>query len=742
MIDAMAQAQEAGEADALTASDLLALARDRKAAEDQAAAELLDLAARWADLHPPESIHAAAAFTVPGCEHEEPIAGQGCPLVAEFCIAELGTVLNISTTAAKKLIGHALELRHRLPRLWAQVHAGRVPAWRARIIAEATIHTSPALTMEAARWVDVQVSAVAGRVGTAQLDRLVAETIKRFDLAAADPATDPEDGYLFVDPRHATLHDEDVHFAGTMSFEAELDLADALDLDRAISQGAATLKALGSDDSLNARRAAALGDLARTQTALDLFSQGHGTGHGDDGLPTAREVVVHAHFDASTDGQQTVFGPTGRMEEGQRLVLLDQIKHWCGDSRTKVTIKPVIDLQADLSTTAYEIPDRIREQVVLRDRTCVFPWCTRPARRCDIDHIIEFDHDAAAEDRPQPGPTTTSNLAALCRYHHRLKTHTAWTYRMIAPGVFEWTSPHGHHYRRDRTGTTAVSPAPSDGPRPIRRASRDLADHEPAPHLLTTRRRRPVVRLEHHVCMSHPAVDALVEGLAGIAPVSDVWLTGSLAIGDHHPGASDIDLVALTAGPMTRANLDRVVNLHRHIDASDGRGSALGCAYVDLDRWGTIEWRHPTWTHGQLVERPVSPIARAELLAHGVALVGRDPHRLLPPMSNDDVRGAARAELTGYWTWAAARPWLFLETGFADLALVTMARARHTLGTGELLSKTDAVALVRAPAAVVDEIRRRRSAPRRTSPLAPRVAHHAWRDTRRTIAAHSGASEP
>ena len=69
----------------------------------------------------------AATFTVPGCEHEEPIAGQGAPLVAEFCLAELGTVLGISTTAAKKLVGHALELRHRLPRLWAQVHAGRVP---------------------------------------------------------------------------------------------------------------------------------------------------------------------------------------------------------------------------------------------------------------------------------------------------------------------------------------------------------------------------------------------------------------------------------------------------------------------------------------------------------------------------------------------------------------------------------------------------------------------------------------
>ena len=67
-----------------------------------------------------------------------------------------------------------------------------------------------------------------------------------------------------------------------------------------------------------------------------------------DGLPAAREVVLHAHFDATSAGEQTVFGPTGRLEEGQRLVLLDQVKAWCGDSRTKVTIKPVIDLTTEL----------------------------------------------------------------------------------------------------------------------------------------------------------------------------------------------------------------------------------------------------------------------------------------------------------------------------------------------------------------------------------------------------------
>ncbi|WP_439938462.1 HNH endonuclease signature motif containing protein [Nocardia sp. N13] len=471
MSEALAEDAERVEDD-LSASALLASIRAERDAENTAAARQLELAARWADLHPPESIHSAAAFTLPGSEHEEPIAGEGCPLVAEFCVAELGAELGMSSVAAKKLIGHALELRHRLPRLWRQVQTGAVPAWRARSVAETTIHTTPALTKDAARWVDAQVAAVAGKIGPAQLDRLVAETIKRFGLAAPDPAADPEDGYLSVDPRHATLNDQDVHYSGTMHFEADLDLADALDLDGALAHGAALQKALGSTESLNVRRAKALGDLARTQTALDLHAQGSTTDtRGQDGLPAAREVELHVHFDAAfvKDGAvQTIFGPTGRLEERQRLVLLNQVKAWCADSRTKVTIRPVIDLNAELSAPGYEIPKSIREQVALRDRTCTFPWCTRPARSADVDHVVEYDHDAEAEGRPQRGPTASSNLACLCRFHHRLKTFTAWTYRVIAPGVFEWTSPHGHHYLRDRTGTRRLDDAGDPGEPPER----------------------------------------------------------------------------------------------------------------------------------------------------------------------------------------------------------------------------------------------------------------------------------
>ena len=230
-----------------------------------------------------------------------------------------------------------------------------------------------------------------------------------------------------------------------------------------LTHDAEVQKALGSTESLDVRRTKALGALARTQTALDLYTQGHAAPSTSDGLPAAREVVLHAHFTATTDDDVTVFGPTGRLEEGQRLVLLDQVKAWCAGSRTKVTIKPVIDLNTVQTAAGYAIPDRIREHVILRDRTCVFPWCTRPARGCDVDHVIEYDHDADAEGREQTGPTSTDNLGALCRFHHRLKTHTAWTYRMIAPGIFEWTSPYGHRYRRDRDGTTRIDPGDPPG---------------------------------------------------------------------------------------------------------------------------------------------------------------------------------------------------------------------------------------------------------------------------------------
>jgi hypothetical protein len=356
------------------------------------------------------------------------------------------------------------------------VHAGKVPAWKARRIAEATIHAD--LSPEAARFVDQQCAAYAHRLGTAAIDRLVDEAIARFH-----PERAGAERRRGQDARHVTVHDDQVSFAGTVRVEAELDLADGLDFRDAVSRGARLLEQLGSEDSVDARRAKSVGDMARTQLSLDL-AHGPRTGpaaptsggpgdavathdndprHREDtpvttpaGLPAAREVVLNVHLTGADS-----FDPIAHVENGRHLTLIDQVKAWCADSHTRVTVRPVIDLNEDHRAPGYAIPDRLRDRVILRDRTCVYPRCTRSARACDLDHIEPYDHA-----HPESGGrTATDNLAPLCRRHHRLKTHGGWRYAMLAAGAFLWTSPHGYLFLRDRDGgTTLLGRAPDARP--------------------------------------------------------------------------------------------------------------------------------------------------------------------------------------------------------------------------------------------------------------------------------------
>src|SRR4051794_41437649 len=108
-------------------------------------------------MHPVEFLDHAA--TVPGSGGQLAVAGQGAPLVAEFCVAELALVLEMSTDAGRTYLGDALELRYRLPRLWAAVTTGQVQVWKARKIAQAT----KSLSRDAAGYVDTHLAPVARR---------------------------------------------------------------------------------------------------------------------------------------------------------------------------------------------------------------------------------------------------------------------------------------------------------------------------------------------------------------------------------------------------------------------------------------------------------------------------------------------------------------------------------------------------------------------------------------------------
>lgn len=87
--------------------------------------------------------------------------------------------------------------------------------------------------------------------------------------------------------------------------------------------------------------------------------------------------------------------------------------------------------------------------MALRDRSCVFPHCTRDARRCDCDHVTPYR---------ECHHTDSDDVAALCRRHHRLKTHhPGWSYRVLHPGTYPWTSPRGRQALRDPAGPYALA---------------------------------------------------------------------------------------------------------------------------------------------------------------------------------------------------------------------------------------------------------------------------------------------
>jgi Nucleotidyltransferase domain len=230
-----------------------------------------------------------------------------------------------------------------------------------------------------------------------------------------------------------------------------------------------------------------------------------------------------------------------------------------------------------------------------------------------------------------------------------------------------------------------------------------------------------------------PAVRHLAELLDGLGWVTDLLVAGSLATGDYIPGVSDLDLVALTEGPVGTARQEILASLHRELDQETAQGLDLGCVYVDAGRLADLKARHPMWTHGSLVQRSLSAVTRAELVRHGFAVLGRPPAAVLPEMTDDDVRRAARAELCGYWAHAARRPMWWLNPVIADLGLTSMARGRHALQSGQLLTKTQAIERAHAPTWLKDQLRARRQGQQVVSPRT-RTALIAWRDARRTVA--------
>ena len=450
----------------LTPSQVIERVRAARRAAQAAAVQELEMALAWARLHPCPAGGLPAHWGQVDLHGEGlvPLAGPGAPCVAEFAPADLGAALGITLDAAKQLIGDALELGHRLPRLWDLVRDGRVPVWRARLIARETTD----LSIEAAAFADRLIAATPAQIGSVHAARLVHEARLYFD---PDRAVDAEQHALarrgvWVHPGRAPA---------TTEVTMTLETPDARLFDATIGRIAHDLGQLGDPDTLEVRRARAVGILADPQHALDLMS-----GH-DHPVPSGSGVAdLYLHLtlqDLAADlSDLSDLGDLGDLDGGTGAVTIEKLgtattrllTDWLArhtGARGTIRLRPVLDLADDRAVDQHDPPGWMRELVLLRDSHCVFPGCRRDSRACDLDHITAYQ---PVDEGGPPGQTHPGNLAPLCRTHHRVKTHSAWDYKRLDHGPYVWTSPTGHQY--DDTPTPRLLPRPTS--RPPRRTDR------------------------------------------------------------------------------------------------------------------------------------------------------------------------------------------------------------------------------------------------------------------------------
>ena len=416
---------------------------DALAAKRKADVELLMAAVEWAEANPAGpgvgSGVDPAGWGDPGELFGEgflPLAGEGAPWVSEFAPLELGAALGWTSAGAQLLMGDALELKHRLPRLWALVVELRVPVHLAREVAQ---HTR-VLSYDAARWADRLVSADPAHLSRVRVEALVREArlYHEPDLVVAE-----EENALAA--RRVDLNRG--HTPATTEVLMTLDTQDAVAFDRAVAQTAETLKALGDVDDLDVRRAKAVGVLADPQRALALLATGTDQVTSPIGSAARPAATLWLHLEESALRDLDTF-PAPITIEGLGTISSDLLMTWLAE--TTVVVKPVLDLARADAVDGHDPPGWMADLVRLRDRHCVFPGCLRPSRACDLDHIIEY---IPIDDGGPPGQTRPENLAPLCRRHHRAKTHTTWRYTRLPDASYRWTSPTGHTY--------TVLPAPT-----------------------------------------------------------------------------------------------------------------------------------------------------------------------------------------------------------------------------------------------------------------------------------------
>ena len=451
-----------------TAAQLAARIATTHAAVREAECEELVLAAAWADAH---YLDGNADDYRPLVQRARAWGGDGCPQVAEHCALELGALRGTGAVAARMLIADALDLRHRLPRLWALVRTGAVRAWQARAVAQAT-HD---LSWEACAEVDQTLSGFLPMLAWPRFRRLLTAAVLEADpeqRRAREEAARTERGVWSYEGEH-----------GLRTLVARAASGDVRWFVAAVDRIAEILRLDGDLEPVDALRARAVGVLAQPALALELLARHAGDAdpqgqeelvgdeprddrgeQGDErrdpsldvGLPPALSaaelrrarprVVLHLHL---TDSALRAGDGLARPEHGDPLTL-DQAREWLADTGCHVTVRPIVDPVETAPVDAYEIPYRLRDALFLRDPVDVFPFAQATSRTLDLDHTVPY---VPLDRGGPPGQTGLHNLGPLTRSHHRAVTFGGWRRRQPDPGTYLFRSPNGHVFLTSNHGT-------------------------------------------------------------------------------------------------------------------------------------------------------------------------------------------------------------------------------------------------------------------------------------------------
>jgi hypothetical protein len=167
--------------------------------------------------------------------------------------------------------------------------------------------------------------------------------------------------------------------------------------------------------------------------------------------------------------------------EGYGPISPEAARQIVGDasSFTRVLTHPESGVVLSVGNQQYKVTTGMRKALRMRDETCRFPGCSRPAVGSDIDHTQDWQYD---------GGTDLDNLAHLCEGHHRLKHLSQWTVTQEPGGVLVWTSPGKRTYRTDPANPIGP-PRPKAPVNPPRNRKQPAADR----YLVPPTKRRPAL---------------------------------------------------------------------------------------------------------------------------------------------------------------------------------------------------------------------------------------------------------